>query len=118
MIFTRKFFKLCGILIVFLAIFNLVYIYTVRSRIEQVVSTVVKSEKFSKIDQKVSWEDLDFIFYERTRVGPGEHGEKVDVTDPEELKKNDEWVKKEGFFVEVSNKISVTRSLPDRRPEV
>lgn len=117
MIFTRKFFKLSTALIVFLTVINLVYIYVARSRIDELVSTVVKSGKFLGTGEKIIWEDLDFIFYEETRIGPGEHGKVYNETDPEEIKKNEEWVKKEGFYVETSNKISITRALPERRPE-
>ena len=118
MIFTRKFFKLFTALIIFLVVSNIVYIYAVRSRIDELVSTVVKNGKFLGTDEKILWEDSDFILYEQTRVGPGEHGKVYNETDPEEIKKNEEWVKKEGFYVESSNKISVTRALPERRPEV
>lgn len=68
--------------------------------------------------QKVLWEDYDFIQYEASRVGPGEHGKKVILTDPEEIKKNDEWMAKEGFYVGVSDMISLSRALPDHRPDV
>lgn len=123
MIFTRKFLKLSGIVIVFLVVFNLVYIYSVRLKIDEVFSRSLRSrirgEELSGIDQKVSWEDLEFIYYERTRIGPGEHGDKVVLTDPIEIKKNEEWLRKEGFYVGVSNNnLSITRALPERRPEV
>lgn len=114
MIFTRKFFKICAIFILFLTIFQLIYVYSDKSRIDGIFLTKLKSEKLTK----VSWEDINFINYEKTRIGPGEHGIEVIVTDPEELRKNKEWLAKEGFFVEVSNKISLTRALPDRRPKV
>lgn len=66
---------------------------------------------------KISWDDKDFMNYELTRIGPGEHGVAVELTDPTEIKLNVDWLQKEGFYVNVSNKISFTRSLPDLRPE-
>lgn len=67
---------------------------------------------------KISWEDIDFINYELTRHGLGEHSEAVELQDPDEIKLNEDWLKKEGFYVNVSNKISFTRSLLDLRPNV
>lgn len=69
-------------------------------------------------DGKIDWEDHDFVHYELTRIGLGEQGQAVTITDPDEIKLNEDWLKKEGFYVNVSNKISVTRSLGDLRPEV
>jgi hypothetical protein len=71
-----------------------------------------------EVNRKIDWNDYDFINYEKTRTGPGENGEEVIVTDPEEIKKNEYWEKMEGFYVEVSNKLSLTRALPDHVPKV
>lgn len=114
MIFLRKFLKIGIVLILFLTLLQLVHIFTLKSRINETVQSKLRIEK----NVKVSWEDKFFQNYEKTRVGPGEHGAAVIVNDTEELKKNEEWVVKEGFYVEVSNKISLTRALPDRRPKV
>lgn len=115
MIFTRKFFKLCGVLIFFLAGFQLLYaFFSNKSQVDDFLLPKLRSEKTIK----VSWEDISFINYEKTRVGPGEQGAEVLITDPEELKENLEWLRKEGFYVGVSNKISLTRALPDRRPKM
>lgn len=117
MIFTRKFFKLCGGLIVFLSIFNIVYIFVLRNAISNIVpkySGRLKREQ----NEKVSWEDVEFMKYESTRVGPGEHGVEVILTDPALIELNDAWVKREGFYVGVSDNISLTRALPDHGPAV
>lgn len=113
MIFTRKFFKICGFLIVFLLLLNAFYFLINRSLLDEIAPKVLSTS-----NRKISWEDHDFINYEKTRTGPGENGQEWNVTDPEELKRNEEWQKKEGFFVEVSNRMSVTRALPDFRHEV
>jgi flagellar biosynthesis/type III secretory pathway M-ring protein FliF/YscJ len=78
---------------------------------------LVELEKQENED-KILWEDIEFTNYELTRKGPGEFGNAVEVKDPEELKKNEEWLKKEGFYVEVGNSISLTRALPEHRPDV
>lgn len=114
MIFTRKFFKICVALIALVTIFNVFYVFSGKSVVENFTSSALKSAE----NKKISWEDWDWINYEKTRNGPGEHGIEYIETDPELIKKNEEWVKKEGFYVEVSNKISLTRALPDNRPEV
>lgn len=69
-------------------------------------------------NEKISWEDVEFRNYELTRKGPGEFGEPVELTDTYEIKMNEQWLQKEGFYVNVSNKISFTRALPDLRPEL
>lgn len=117
MIFTRKFFKLCGVLIVFLSIFNIVYIFVLRNGISDVAQLNFGRLKREQ-NEKVSWEDEEFTKYESTRVGPGEHGVEVILTDPALIKLNDAWVEKEGFYVGVSDNISLTRALPDYRPAV
>lgn len=61
------------------------------------------------------WHDYNFIDYETKRVGPGEQGQAVRLTDPE-IKLDQKLEFEEGFHVVVSDKISVNRSLPDPRP--
>ena len=67
-------------------------------------------------NRKVSWEDRNFINYEKSRNGPGENGSPWLVVDEEELKINKEWLNKEGFYVLANQKMSLTRALPDYRP--
>lgn len=66
--------------------------------------------------EKKDWHDYDFIAYEKSRKGPGEQGEPFTLTDPDEIKLNEKLFKDEGFFVIVSDKVSVNRSVPDTRP--
>lgn len=61
------------------------------------------------------WHDYEFIAFERSRLGPGENGSAVILTDPKEIKLSDELREIEGLNVFVSDKISVKRSLPDVR---
>lgn len=67
--------------------------------------------------ERKDWHDWKFIKYELSRQGPGEQGEPVVLTDPEEVELNQELFKNEGLYALVSDKISVNRSVPDsRRP--
>lgn len=109
--FTLRFF---GIFSILLSLLNIFYFFLLKTEINEIAPNALKISS----DEKRSWEDWDFINYEKTRVGPGELGEPVVITNPEEIKKNQEWERKEGFWVEVSNQISLSRSLPDYRPKV
>lgn len=94
-----------------LTVFNILYFYKSRDVPE---SVKLKDEK----KERISWEDADLIRFDKTRIGPGEHGIGVIITDPEEIKLNEEWMEKEGFYAGVSDKISLTRALPDQRAEM
>lgn len=65
--------------------------------------------------ERVSWEDTQQIYRDSLRVGFGEHGEPGILTDPKEIKKNEELQREFGTSVLISDKISVNRSIPDRR---
>lgn len=132
MVTRSKILKICCVIVVALTAFNIIFVFTNKSRIDneilgglqvdgqviQVDNEVVKKTDDSEENRKIDWNDYDFIKYEKTRTGPGENNEEYIVTDPEEIKKNENWVKLEGFYVEVSNKISLTRALPDHYPKV
>lgn len=61
------------------------------------------------------WHDYRFIEYEKSRVGLGEQGRPVVLTDPDEIQKNQDFYLQTGLYVVVSDKISVNRSMPDLR---
>lgn len=61
------------------------------------------------------WHDYEQIYKDRTRVGLGENGEAVRLTNESEIALNDKLYKETGFAVIVSDKISVNRSIPDSR---
>lgn len=63
------------------------------------------------------WNNYYEIAWEDQRVGPGEHGSAVELTDPTEKELNKDLLSKTGFSVLVSDKISVNRSIIDARPE-
>lgn len=117
MIFPRKLLKGLAFVLVLLSILNIIYFFYNTAPVELSVRSV-RSSISNLANIKIDWEDHDFINYELTRCGPGENGEAYIVTDPEALKRNQKWVSQEGFFVEVSNNMSLTRALPDHRPSV
>lgn len=109
-----KVFKVLTLLIVFVTIFRKFFTDQNIPEEENIEPVIVQAVDNSE-NEKISWEDLDWIKSEKARSGPGEHGEEYIETDPEEIKKNEKWMEIEGFYVEVSNKISLNRSLSDRR---
>lgn len=64
MIFSRRLLKLFGYLVAFLTVFNIIF-YVKKSQIADVSPRILKVES----NEKVSWEDVDFINYEKTRWG-------------------------------------------------
>lgn len=117
MVFNRRFFKLLGLLILAFTFIQLAFIFSSKSRYDD-VSKVLRRSYENGVNNKISWEPTDFINYEKTRFGPGEDGAEVLITNATEFKINEEWLVKEGFYVELNKKVSLTRSLPERRPEV
>lgn len=61
------------------------------------------------------WHDYKFIAYEASRIGLGENGTKVILTNPLDIAKNNEVIAFEGLSGHVSDLISVNRSVPDTR---
>lgn len=121
---NRREFKFLIYVLAFVAIFQFINHIVKKNSVEN-------EEKYEKImehhnrvvaeieseGEKISWIDEKFVEMEKRRKGPGEQGEPYYLTDPVEIKENEEWYKKEGFFVIVSDKISVDRAMPDFRPE-
>lgn len=68
--------------------------------------------------EKIDYHNYKFMEEEAAREGPGEQGKPFYLTDPDEVEQSQELLRKFGFAVMVSDKISVNRSLPDvRLPE-
>lgn len=67
------------------------------------------------IDDKIDWHDYKFMYYEKSRVGPGENGAPFNLTDPKEIEVNKIGYDTEGIYTVVSDKISPNRSVPDCR---
>lgn len=62
------------------------------------------------------WNDYRRIAWDDQQSGPGEHGEAVKLTDPDEIELNQRLYNQTGFSVVISDKISVNRSILDARP--
>lgn len=76
------------------------------------------SKKLLKLQPKCKdWNDYEYIIADHHRVGPGEQGKAVILTNPSEIEENEKIYNKTGFSVVVSDKISVNRSIPDARLE-
>lgn len=71
-----------------------------------------KTEKLCR-----DWNNYEFLKQEKERIGIGEHGIPVKLTNETEIQINKELYEKTGFYVVVSDKISVNRSIPDMRPK-
>lgn len=70
---------------------------------------------FATVYERKDYHDYEFMQLEAMREGPGEQGEKLILTDPDEIQQNKEVYKNFGVFGLVSDRISVNRSLPDLR---
>lgn len=120
-----KFFKI--LLIIVSAVFILHYfgLYPLRSRLKlsEILSQFENPLELVNIDiyprlksyEMKDWHDYTFMAYEATRVGIGENGTKVNLTDPVDIAINDEFLVIEGLSGHISNLISVNRSIPDVR---
>jgi len=115
-LFSIKNLKRCCYLLVFLVLLQYFLYYTRKYNFSDFSVEKQKIKLFFDQQEKVDWENTSFIEYEASRVGPGEQGKPYKLTDPEEIKQNEEYFKKEGFYILVSDKISQQRALPDHRP--
>ena len=66
--------------------------------------------------EKKDWHDYSFMQYEATRVGPGEQGEGLKLTDPKDILEDARLAAEDGLHVFTSDRISVNRSIIDTRP--
>ena len=71
-------------------------------------------------DDKIDWNDYEFMAYENKRTGPGEKGKPVILNYKKyaEVKKNNKFYKLEGIYSVANDRISPNRSLPDVRINV
>ena len=123
--FSNKFIKFIFVVFCFLSICLVYKSVDLRNRIEDnikvyknhitSINDVLKIQEKSKTieDRVKDWNNYEFIHKEKLRVGLGEQGKGVELTDPEEIKLNKILYDKTGFSVVVSDKISVERSLLD-----
>ncbi|KXJ69759.1 hypothetical protein RP20_CCG025930 [Aedes albopictus] len=64
---------------------------------------------------RIDWHDYAYIEDEAKREGPGEHGKPFKLVKPEDIEKNKELFKENGYSAVVSDMLSLNRSVPDAR---
>jgi hypothetical protein len=116
MFLGKKLLKQCSYIVVSLLLLQFFLYYTSKFRAKNIVRLTTDNKDDSE-SEKINWELKAFIDYEATRTGPGEQGEPFQLVDPEEITHNTKLSIREGFYVLVSDKISVDRALPDMRPK-
>lgn len=112
---ARKIVKRCVYVLLSLMILEFFLYYTSKYKVEYFIKKMKEANLNSRI--KISWENETQIVMDAKRVGPGEQGLPYELTDPIEISENQKLFTVEGFYVLVSDKISSTRALPDKRPE-
>lgn len=72
-------------------------------------------QKHNVLQTKVDWHNYTLIDMENHRKGPGEQGKAFKLTDPDDIKRNNELNKVNGYWAVASDIISVNRSVADIR---
>lgn len=108
-----KHLKRAVLLAVFVIIFYALWIQTGRNLQRKInFRGFIKSEEsFEKKD----WNDFKLLVNEAHRVGPGEKGLPVVLTNPRLISEGKRLLGKNGFNPLISDMISPDRSLPDAR---
>ena len=72
-------------------------------------------QKHNVLQTKVDWHNYTLIDIEKHRKGPGEQGKAFKLTNPNDIKRNNELNKVNGYWAVASDIISVNRSVADIR---
>lgn len=112
---VKKIVKRCLYMLLSLMILEFFLYYTSKYKIEYFLKKLKEANVNSR--EKISWENETQITMDAKRVGPGEQGLPFELTDPIEIRENQKMFVVEGFYVLVSDKISLSRALPDKRPK-
>lgn len=72
-------------------------------------------QKHNVLRTKVDWHNLTAIAAEKRRRGPGEQGKKFELTDPDDIRRNKELLRVNGYYAVASDIISPNRSVGDIR---
>ena len=72
-------------------------------------------QKHNVLMTKVDWHNWTHIAEEKSRKGPGEQGIGFRLSDPEDIRKNNELNRVNGYWAVASDLISVNRSVKDIR---
>lgn len=106
----KKFLKFSFCIVLSLLILDFFLYHISKYKISEITSK-------HQLNDKISWENETQIAIDAKREGPGEQGLPVTLTDPIEIRDNQKTFAVEGFYVFVSDKISLARALPDKRPK-
>jgi len=71
--------------------------------------------KHKHSSQKIDWHDYALIHAEKRRAGPGEQGRRFQLTEEEDIRRNQELLQVNGYYAVVSDSISANRSIADIR---
>jgi hypothetical protein len=100
--------------IVIIAIVSLVFYYEYSN--SQSDNTIDAKYFTTRIaDEKIDWNDYLQLYMDSQRKGFGEQGQLMELTDANDISKNEELYQTFGMSVLKSDKISVNRSVPDFR---
>lgn len=72
-------------------------------------------QKHNVLRQKIDWHNHTHIAIEKSRKGPGEQGKKFTLTNPDDIKRNNELNQVNGYWAVASDIISPNRSVNDIR---
>lgn len=72
-------------------------------------------QKHNVLRTKVDWHNYTHIEYEKNRRGPGEQGKTFELTNANDIKRNTELLRVNGYWAVASDLISPNRSVADIR---
>lgn len=72
-------------------------------------------QKHNVLQTKVDWHNWTHIAEEKSRKGPGEQGKAFRLSDPNDIARNNELNRVNGYWAVASDIISVNRSVADIR---
>lgn len=75
----------------------------------------MSSFRHNKTKEKIDWNNYEMMRLDSLRTGFGEHGKGETLVNEEEIRRNDELFETYGMFAVISDKISLSRSIPDFR---
>lgn len=114
MFHVKKCVKRCLYVLLSLVILEFFLYYTNKYKADYFIKKLKEANVIGR--GKISWENETQIAIDAKRIGPGEQGLSYELTDPIDIRNNQKAFAVEGFYVLVSDKISFSRALPDKRP--
>lgn len=97
---------------IFISFLTFYFVYLVSISSTDNKHKIVVSDKKVKDHKFRNWYDYKLVEKDNQRIGVGELGARVFLSDPNEISLNEKLYQETGFAVVISDKISVNRSLP------